>query len=289
MGCLARNPVTRILLLLAAAGVAVSFALKAHEAVTRLQEADPTKVAGASLLHLAMLVASALCWRRAFRALGGNLGSADACMRYGVGTFVNAFAPARAGGALRIGLFARTLTGSRSVHRSGTALLAIGSMRTGVTTALLAGAAASGLAPGWLLLAPVALVGIGVIMRARLPVLRQNLDARCVVTLWIWAALAALCRCGSIAMALAAVGIRSPVAVALVGLLGLELSGLLPLAPGLAGVGGAAVAVAITAYGVPSANAVAGGVAFYVAEAVAGIAFGAAATAGYLLTRGSPR
>ncbi|MGZ8693470.1 MAG: hypothetical protein ACXWZT_12160, partial [Gaiellaceae bacterium] len=38
-----------------------------------------------------------------------------------------------------------------------------------------------------------------------------------------------------------------------------------------------------------SANAVAGGVAFYAAEAVAGIAFGATATAAYLLTRGSPR
>lgn len=236
-----------------------------------------------------MLVASALCWRRAFRAFGGRMGSADACMRYGVGTFVNAFAPARAGGAVRIGLFARTLTGARSVHRSGTALLAIGSMRTAVTAAMLAGAAAGGLAPRWLLLAPAALVVLGVTVRARLPLLRENLDFRCIATLWLWATLAAMCRCGSIAAALAAVGIRSPFAAALVGLLGLELSGLIPLAPGLAGVGGAAVAVAITAYGVPSANAVAGGVSFYVAETVAGIAFGAAATAGYLLTRGSPR
>jgi hypothetical protein len=259
-----------------AAGVAIPFAAKAQ-------------AAGASLLHVAMLVASALCWRCAFRAFGGPMGTADACMRYGVGTFVNAFAPARAGGAVRIGLFARTLTGARSVHRSGTALLAIGSMRTAVTAAMLAGAAAGGLAPRWLLLAPVALVAIGVIVRARLPLLRENLDVRCVATLWAWAALAAICRCGSIAVALAAVGIRSPVAAALVGLLGLELSGLIPLAPGLAGVGGAAVAVAIRAYGVPPANAVAGGVAFYVAEAVAGIAFGAVATVGYLLTRGSAR
>jgi hypothetical protein len=71
-----------------------------------------------------------------------------------------------------------------------------------------------------------------------------------------------------------------------IGLVGLELSALIPIAPGLAGVGGVAVAVAIAAHGVPSATALAGGVAFYVAETAAGIAFGLVATAVFIAMRG---
>jgi len=278
----------RVLLVAAAVGAAFPLASYAQDAVARLQEADPAKVVGAGLLHVAMLVASALCWRRAFDAFGGRIGGADACVRSGVGTFVNAVAPARAGGALRIGLFTRSLRGEGAVHRSGTALLAIGSMRAAATTAMLAGAAAGGLAPLWLMLTPIALVAAAIFMRARLGIVRDHLNARCLAGMWGWAALAATCRCGSIAVALAAVGVSSPITAALVGLLGLELSALIPLAPGLAGVGGAAVAVAITAHGVPSAVAMAGGVAFYVAEAVAGIAFGAVATAAFLVRYRAP-
>jgi hypothetical protein len=72
-----------------------------------------------------------------------------------------------------------------------------------------------------------------------------------------------------------------------IGLIGLELSALIPLAPGLAGVGGAAVAVAIAAHGVPSTTAVAGGVAFYVAEAGAGIGFGLVTTAVFIVNGGT--
>jgi hypothetical protein len=80
--------------------------------------------------------------------------------------------------------------------------------------------------------------------------------------------------------------VASPVTSALVGLVGLELSALMPLAPGLAGVGGTAVAIALVAHGVPTATAVAGGVAFHVAEGRAGVAFGLVATATFLLGPG---
>ena len=210
----------RVLLVAAAVGAAFPLASYAQDAVARLQEADPAKVVGAGLLHVAMLVASALCWRRAFDAFGGRIGGADACVRSGVGTFVNAVAPARAGGALRIGLFTRSLRGEGAVHRSGTALLAIGSMRAAATTAMLAGAAAGGLAPLWLMLTPIALVAAAIFVRARLGIVRDHLNARCLAGMWGWAALAATCRCGSIAVALAAVGVSSPITAALVGLLG---------------------------------------------------------------------
>jgi hypothetical protein len=79
------------------------------------------------------------------------------------------------------------------------------------------------------------------------------------------------------------------VRTALIGPLGLELSGLVPLAPGLAGVGGAAVALATAAHGIPPATAVAGGVAFQVAEGAADLLFGLVATAAFLLRRAHER
>jgi hypothetical protein len=147
---------------------------------------------------------------------------------------------------------------------------------------MLAGAAVGGLAPVWFALAPASLVAAALFARTRLELVRAHLNGRCLTELWAWACLAAICRCGSIAVALASVGVSSPLTASLIGLLGLELSALIPVAPGLAGVGGAAVAVAIAAHGVPSAIAVAGGVAFYVAEAAAGIAFGTVATAVFI-------
>jgi uncharacterized membrane protein YbhN (UPF0104 family) len=248
-----------------------------------LRTADLRPVLAAALLHVAMLVASALCWRRAFRACGGSVGYTDACVRYGVGTFLNAVTPARAGGAVRIGLFARSLEGEGALQRSGIALLGIGSVRGAAVTLIVAGAALAGVAPRWLVVAPVVL-GVAVAVTRRRVAHLGRADA---LTLFGWAALAAACRCASIGAALLAVGVSSPVSAAVIGLIGLELSALIPLAPGLAGVGGAAVAVAIAAHGVPSATAVAGGVAFYVAEAGAGIGFGLVTTAVFIVNGGT--
>jgi hypothetical protein len=234
-----------------------------------------------------MLVASALCWRRAFAACGGRVGCADACVRYGVGTFLNAVTPARAGGAVRIGLFARSLDGGRTVQRSAVALMGIGSVRGAAVTLLVAGAALAGFAPRWLLPAPIVLAAVAAFARWRLDSVRVHLQARDTVALFGWAALASACRCASIGAALLAVDVQSPVTAAVIGLVGLELSSLIPLAPGLAGVGGAAVAVAIAAHGIASTTASAAGVAFYVAETGAGVAFGVVATAVFILTGGT--
>jgi uncharacterized membrane protein YbhN (UPF0104 family) len=280
----ARTPPARIALLIFTGALAWPLATHAHEAFTRLRSADLRPVAAAALLHVAMLVASALCWRRAFGACGGSVGRTDACVRYGVGTFLNAVSPARAGGAVRIGLFARTLGGERAAQRSAVALLGIGWMRGVALTLLVAGAAVAGVATRWLVVAPAVLAAAAFLAHRRVRAVRAHLRARVCVALLGWAALATACRYASIGAALVAVGVRSPLTAAVVGLIGLELSALIPLAPGLAGVGGAAVAVAIAAHGVPSATAFAGGVAFYVAEAGAGVAFGLVATAVFIAT-----
>jgi uncharacterized membrane protein YbhN (UPF0104 family) len=254
-----------------------------------LRSADLRPVVAAALLHVAMLVASALCWRRAFRACGGAVGRTDACVRYGVGTFLNAVTPARAGGAVRIGLFARSLCGGRTVQRSTVALMGIGSVRGAALALLVAGAAIGGLAPRWLLAAPVVLVATALFAHRRIRAVRTYLRKTDCAALFGWAAVATTCRCASIGAALVAVGVHSPATTAVVGLVGLELSALIPLAPGLAGVGGASVAVAIAAHGVPSGIAFAGGVAFYVAEACAGVAFGLVSTAAFVAMRDAER
>jgi uncharacterized membrane protein YbhN (UPF0104 family) len=233
-----------------------------------------------------MLVASPLCWRRAFRACGGTVGCADACVRYGVGTFLNTVTPARAGGAVRIGLFARSLQAERTVQRSAVAIMGIGSVRGAAVTLLVAGATLGGLAPRRLAAAPLVVAGTAIAARWRSESIRAHLGPRDAGVLFGWAALAAACRCGSIGAALLAVGVHSPATTAVIGLVGLELSALIPIAPGLAGVGGAAVAVAIAAHGVPSATAFAGGVAFYVVETAAGIAFGLVAIAVFIAMGG---
>lgn len=266
-----------------AGAVAWPLVTHAHGAFDRLQAVDVSFVVVAGLLHVAMLVASALCWRRAFRACGGRVGKADACVRYGVGTFLNIVIPARAGGAVRIGLFARSLSGDESVRRAGVALAGIGFARGAAVSLIVAAAAGAGAAPRWLICAPFVLAVAAVLARHRIGSVRAHLRERDAAVLFCWAGLATACRCASIVAALAAVGVPGPIAAGVIGLVGLELSALVPIAPGLAGVGGAAVAVAIAAHGVPAATAFAAGVAFYVAEGAAGIAFGIVATAAFIV------
>jgi uncharacterized membrane protein YbhN (UPF0104 family) len=100
-----------------------------------------------------------------------------------------------------------------------------------------------------------------------------------------WAGCAALCRLAAVTLAVAAAGVGHDLRSGLVGLVALECSGLIPIAPGLAGVGVAAVGLALAADGVPSTTAIDAGIAFHVAEGVAGLTFGFVATLVLVLRR----
>ena len=118
---------------------------------------------------------------------------------------------------MRIGLFARSLEGEGALQRSRTALLGIGSVRGAAVTLLVAGAALAGLAPRWLVGAPVVL-GIAVAAtHRRVPTVRAHLRGADAATLFGWAGLAAACRCASIGAALIGVGVPSPVSAAVIG------------------------------------------------------------------------
>ena len=80
----------------------------------------------------------------------------DACARYGVGSLVNTFVPARAGDAVRVGLFSRVLPeGEGRLQRSGGAYAALAAARGLVTGVLVVVAGFAGWISPWLLLAAV--------------------------------------------------------------------------------------------------------------------------------------
>src|SRR5262249_60692446 len=81
--------------------------VRVRPALAAVERTNGMLLAAAGIAHVAMLASSSLCWRRAFVSHGALLDRQDAWCRYGTGTLVNLFAPARAGGPLRIALFAR--------------------------------------------------------------------------------------------------------------------------------------------------------------------------------------
>src|SRR5581483_12023500 len=117
----------------------------------RLHQADPAWLWVAALGFLTAFVAAAGSWRAAIRLCGGRTSLLDACARYGSGSLVNTFVPARAGDAVRLGLF-RKLVPDKSVLATGGAFTALGAARATVTGALVVAGALAGAVPLWPLL-----------------------------------------------------------------------------------------------------------------------------------------
>src|SRR5438477_322944 len=68
----------------------------------RLDQADAKWLWLAGVGFAVAVVGAAGSWRSAIRLCGGRLSLTDACARYGAGSLVNTFVPARAGAALGI-------------------------------------------------------------------------------------------------------------------------------------------------------------------------------------------
>src|SRR3954466_3180822 len=117
-----------VLLLVLLAAVATPQLLGARVAAAR----DTVGTADARWLWLAgvgfgvSVLAAAGSWRCAIGLCGGRLGITDACARYGAGSLVNTFVPARAGDILRIALFSRALPNKERLWTTGGAFAALG-------------------------------------------------------------------------------------------------------------------------------------------------------------------
>jgi glycosyltransferase 2 family protein len=276
------------ILLAAAVAALVLQSGRLERSISLVQDANPAYIWLAAVAFLGSLVAGASAWRTTLAGCGSRVGRVDACTRYGVGSLLDSFLPARLGDAARVTLFARTLPGGSGVLVAAGALAAIELSHVAVQAALLAGA--SGLFSFPLLpvaaLAGGAAAGVGVLMLLRHRLKERRVrhlldgvdallhDPRRGVRLIGWQLAATVCRIAAAAAVAASLGVHSPLIAAVIVTAALDLAGLLPIAPGNIGVTSAAVALALERAGVDPATAVACGLVFHGVQLLVGIGFG---------------
>jgi len=257
-------------------------------AVGTLDDANMTWLWLAGAGFFVAVLASAGSWLSAIRMCGGRLTAGDACARYGAGSLVNTLVPARAGDAVRIGLFSRALPNRERLWTTGGAFAALGAARAVVLAALVIAGSLSGAMPLWplLILLGLVAVAVGLAWRARRRSaggrLSHLLDAfralgrepRAAVRLVAWIALSTAGRLAAATAVGAALGIRQPLAAAVVIVPALDLAGMMPLTPGNIGVTSGAIAMAFQAHGVSFTHGLAAGIAFHAIETAVGILFG---------------
>jgi uncharacterized membrane protein YbhN (UPF0104 family) len=247
------------------------------------------------------LVCSACAWRSALGLCGGRIGRLEAGARYGVGSLVNSLLPGQPGGAVRIALFSRALGGSERLWVASGILAAIGAARALLLAVLVLAAVGSGVLPAWTALA---LAGVGcaaVVVCAwagrRKPgahrlarafdvfrAVGRSPSAAVPVLGWLVCSVGA--RVLAVAAVAAALGVRAPIAAALVIVPALSVAAFASLTPAGIGVTSGAVALVLHARGADATTALAAGIALNAVETAAGLTLGIAS--GLLLAFPSP-
>jgi uncharacterized membrane protein YbhN (UPF0104 family) len=257
-------------------------------AVDAASSANPSWLWVAGAGFLVSVLSAAGSWRSAIGLCDGRLGPADAVARFGVGSLVNTFAPARTGDAVRIGLFSRALEQEGRLWRTGGAFVAIEAARAIVFAGLALAGVATGALPLWPVLAllGIAALAIGVTLRAR----RHDAGGRIAHAFDAFRALgrepargarlvgwAALSTVGQLAAATAigaSLGVARPLTAALVIVPVLNVASTFPLTPGNLGITTGAVAMAFQAHGISFTHGLAAGLAFQAVETAVGLAIG---------------
>lgn len=216
-----------------------------EHALDGLAKADAVWLWLAALGFLVALLCSASAWRAAI----GGIDRAEATARYAVGSLVNSVAPAHAGDAVRLALFARVAP-DRRMLTAGKALAGVGITRLALVGLLL-------LATVW----PYALAGLLLV-----PFFGR------VAT---WVAGATIARLFAAAAVAAALGVDSPFLAALLIVPAIDAAGLLPITPGNFGLKSGAIALALQSQGVDVTTALSSGIAFHAVETIVGLVFGA--------------
>jgi uncharacterized membrane protein YbhN (UPF0104 family) len=229
--------------------------------------------------------------RLAYRAQGLRLDSQPArrVARFATGSLVNSLLPARAGTAVRIALFSRTLTGEGRLLTAGGASVATGAARAFWTAVVVAAAALAGGVPAWpaaiaALLAAGAAAAVVLAPRLRMRRLSPLLEAFAAIRrrparaarLVGWCGLVVVARLAAAASVASAVGIESPFVAALLVVAAVDAASALPLTPGNLGVAAAAIALVLRSSGASGEDALAVAVAFTGLETLTSIAVGTA-------------
>jgi glycosyltransferase 2 family protein len=261
-----------------------------RRALAGLSSARPIWLWLAGVCFLGSLVGTAGAWRSAIGLVGGRIGWLDAGARYGIGSLINSFAPARLGDVARLALFSRALNSDERLWRASGSFVVVGAARALVLALLIVAGSIVGALPLWPLLVLVGLTGVAALAamttrnRAARTHVSHLLDAfrelgrkpKRGARVAAWIAFATMARLGAAASIAAALGIRTPLLAALLVVPALDLSGAMPLTPGNVGLTSGAVAMALRAHGVGLTTALTTGIAFHAVETVAGIVFGLA-------------
>jgi uncharacterized membrane protein YbhN (UPF0104 family) len=247
------------------------------------------------------LVCSAFAWHSALGLCGGSIGRLEAGACYGVGSLVNALLPGHAGEAVRVALFSRGLGGSERLWVASGIPAAVGAVRMFLLAVLVLAAIGSGVLPAWtaLALAGVACGAVAVsawagrrkreahglarvfdVFRA----VGRSPSAAAPLVGWMVCAVGA--RVLAVAAVAAALGVRAPIAAALVIVPALAVAAFASLTPAGIGVTSGAVALVLHARGVDVTTALAAGIALNAVETAAGLTLGIAS--GLLLAFPSP-
>jgi uncharacterized membrane protein YbhN (UPF0104 family) len=274
-----------LLVLLVAVATPQLLGHRVSEALETLRQADAKWLWLAGVGVAVSVLSAAVSWRCVIEICGGRLGVTDACARYGAGSLVNTFVPARAGDVVRIALFSRALPGKRRLWTTGGAFGALGAARALVLGVLVACGAFAGLIPVWPLLIAGGLVALGIVaalVARKTPV--HLLDAFRALAGDRWAAAQligwiALGTCGRLIAATAvcaALGIPQALGAAVIILLALDIASIVPITPGNLGVTSAAIAAALQAHGASFNDGLAAGIAFHAVELAVGLMYGIA-------------
>ena len=118
-----------------------------RRALSGLSSAQPIWLWLAGVCFLGSLVGTAGAWRSAIGLVGGRIGWLDAGARYGIGSLINSFAPARLGDVARLALFSRALESEDRLWRAGGSLAVIGIARALVLALLVVVGSIAGALP----------------------------------------------------------------------------------------------------------------------------------------------
>lgn len=261
------------------------------EALGMIAAANPLLLWLAFGCFAVLIVTMGLAWRAGVQALGGGTSRIDAAARYGAGSLTAALIPAGAGGAVRIGLFSRLLPPPDRLWRAGGISAAVTAARALALSLLVSVAALLGALPLW----PVAIFLGGVAVAVAVAYAMRSREAHshvahlfdvfaafgrspgCAAKLLAWTSAGLLARTAAATIIVAAMGLPEPLTTGLVAIAALSIAGLVQVTPGNVGITGGALALALSARGVDTDQALSVGIAFQAVETATSLGIGAAA------------
>lgn len=260
------------------------------DALGTLRAADPWWLALGALGFIAGFCCTVGAWRSALEAAGGSICAKQAAARLGIGSLVNAVAPAKLGDAVKIALCARAVDGPDRLWTTGGVYAALAAARSLCLAGLLVVASVTGAIPVWpvfLLCSVVAVIACAAAFSGRLrnhPRIAHLVGAlaalerspRAVAQVLGWTAAMVVTRLAATVAIAAALELPHPFLAALLILPALDLAAAFPVTPGAMGIGSGAVAVALAGRGIGAAQALGVGIAIQALETLVAIGAGSA-------------